>query len=154
MEGGGLQHCLPPDAFAIQCGPVGVNFEQPLGPYVSSEDNNQLFCGFKAVGHYLIELLGTGVSYSTEVLHKSKSTFTLLSSYLEFIISWIFFELPNLLEIMVISLFNYCPENLTVLVLPFLYASSMILFSWMLVYYDSKVPGVYPPSPISPKKLR
>lgn len=45
-------------------------------------------------------------------------------------------------------------QKLSVFILPALYGLLMVLFSWLLVYYDSKVPGVYPPTPISPKKHR
>jgi len=35
---------------------------------------------------------------------------------------------------------------------PTLYGLCILWFSWLLIYFDSKVPGVYPPSPISPSK--
>lgn len=45
-------------------------------------------------------------------------------------------------------------QKLSLFVLPALYGLLMVLFSWLLVFYDSKVPGVFPPTPLSPKKHR
>ncbi len=49
---------------------------------------------------------------------------------------------------------NLIPQQLKLLILPTVYGTAMVSFSWMLIYYDSKVPGVYPPTPMSPAKHR
>jgi len=45
-------------------------------------------------------------------------------------------------------------KHLSKLILCLLYGLLMVLFSWLLVYYDSTIPGVFPPTPVSPKKHR
>lgn len=38
--------------------------------------------------------------------------------------------------------------------LPLASGLAMTLFTWGMVYYDSREPGVYPPTPFSPNKSR
>jgi len=52
------------------------------------------------------------------------------------------------------KLVNVELKNFYFLVRPSLYGFFIVWFSWLLIYFDSKVPGVYPPSPVSPKKNR
>jgi len=37
---------------------------------------------------------------------------------------------------------------------PALWGLLVLAFSWIIMHYDSKIPGVYPPSPLTPKKYR
>jgi len=45
-------------------------------------------------------------------------------------------------------------KHLQTLMWPVINGLTVIIFSWIIMYFDSKIPGVYPPSPISPKKHR
>jgi len=55
---------------------------------------------------------------------------------------------------MVKCLTNFTLKEFHILIRPSLYGIFILWFSWLLIYFDSKIPGVYPPSPISPKKHR
>lgn len=84
--------------------------------------------------------------------------FFLLFKYMYSIMSLTIYSLYDVLHYCAIMPTSYLQsilfKQLAVLVLPCFYGLSMVLFSWLLVYYDSTIPGVFPPTPISPKKHR
>ena len=45
-------------------------------------------------------------------------------------------------------------KHLQTLMWPVINGLTVIIFSWIIMHFDSQIPGVYPPSPISPKKDR
>lgn len=47
---------------------------------------------------------------------------------------------------------NWLSENCSHLLWPSIKGSSWILFSWMLLYFDSSQPGVNPPASLSPRR--
>lgn len=73
-------------------------------------------------------------------------------------ISSVFMNIYNVFQNFCMFLFQAAQyfffAQLSLIALPTLYGLLMVIFSWILVYYDSKIPGVYPPTPVSPKKHR
>ena len=51
------------------------------------------------------------------------------------------------------SIYNILMK-LSVFLWPVINGTAIVAFSWLIIYFDSKVPGIYPPTPLSPLKHR
>ena len=90
----------------------------------------------------------------TPVLHENTWNFLNCPSTVSLILSTVqsYIELLKQLPLMVAKSLSF--KKLYIFVWPSLYGLFIVWFSWLLIYFDSKVPGVCPPSPISPTKHR
>lgn len=67
----------------------------------------------------------------------------------------IFASLQETIETQVVTLYSILTElNFTNIIACGLIGALVTVFSWMIVYLDSDIPGVNPPTPLSPRKNR
>jgi len=73
--------------------------------------------------------------------------------FLDYLIMWLSAIIACVSDL-VKTLTSLIFEEFHVFIYASLYGVGIFWLSWVLIYFDSKIPGVYPPSPISPKKHR
>ncbi|XP_032793730.2 ADP-ribosylation factor-like protein 6-interacting protein 6 isoform X3 [Daphnia magna] len=155
LTGGGSQHCLSPNNFhsTSECGPLGIQSPSEVSevsPVKGTEEN------------YWWNATSVKLEFNMENIVANlfiiPQQFFLLFKYMYSIMSLTIYSVYDVLHYCAIMPTSYLQsilfKQLAVLVLPCFYGLSMVLFSWLLVYYDSTIPGVFPPTPISPKKHR
>ena len=153
LVGDGVQYCLSPDNLGLvsECGSSGV---QSIKSPMESLDKEKQFW-WTDTNRTLVQTCLENISNAFVNVPDKLSQFTNYSySYICLIVSYICGMLQSSAAILTSYLHSCFLKQLHTLVLPSLYGCSMVLFSWLLVYFDSKVPGVYPPTPVSPKKHR
>lgn len=150
--GGGSQHCLPSNNHhsSSECGPLGI--QSPAEAHLGKGTEKSYWWNATNVK---FELNMENIVANLIVIPKQ---FFLLFKYSYSLLGAIVYSMYDVLHYCAVIPASYLHgilfKQLTALVLPCFYGLSMVLFSWLLVYYDSIVPGVLPPTPVSPKKQR
>ena len=137
--GGGSQYCLSSDGFhSPECGPSGI--ESP--PEVLEENSiKDAGSSWWIAPNLNLEVYVKNISNNILIIPKTFSLIFIYSFNTMVSIGFCLYDASLL-------------KQLSILILHSLYGLLMVVFSWLLVYYDSKIPGVFPPTPVSPKKHR
>jgi hypothetical protein len=151
--GGGSQYCLSSDGFhSPECGPSGI--ESP--PEVLEENSiKDAGSSWWIAPNLNLEVYVKNISNNILIIPKTFSLIFIYSFNTMVSIGFCLYDAFNNYAVLPASyLQNALLKQLSTLILPSLYGLLMVVFSWLLVYYDSKIPGVFPPTPVSPKKHR